>query len=59
MTSSNPPFRQPKKPDPVDAMLDEWRQIKAEGPPDQQQKKQGQWPVLSQLELMMMLLKRP
>jgi len=59
MTSSNPPFRQPPKPDPVDAMLDEWRQIKAEGPPNQQAKKSGKWPVLSQLELMMLLLKRP
>jgi len=60
MTSSNPPFRQPKKPDPVDAMLDEWGQIRADGPRDQQARTPGNAsPVLTQLELMMLLLKRP
>ena len=62
MTSSNPPFRQPKKPDPIDTMLDEWRLIKAgelpAKPPEEGVR--GFWPPLAQLELMMLLLlKRP
>ena len=56
MTSSNPPFRQPPKSDPVDKMLDEWRQIKAEGRADKQPDPAA---VLGPLELMMLLLKRP
>ena len=61
MSSSNPPFRQPKKQDPVDAMLDEWQQIKAgerRGQPEEL-KPGGVWPPLAQLELMILLLKRP
>jgi hypothetical protein len=61
MSSSNPPFRQPNKQDPVDAMLDEWKLIKAgerrDKPPEHQPG--GVWPPLAQLELMILLLKRP
>jgi hypothetical protein len=54
MSSPNPPFRQRKKPDPIDTMLDEWEQIKAE------RRKPEQPPLeLSTLQLMMLLLKRP
>ncbi len=53
MSSSNSSSRQPKKPDPVDAMLDEWRDLKSE-PKDKHQP-----PALSQLELMLLLMKRP
>ena len=53
MSSSNPPFRQPPRPDPVDAMLDQWRDLKAE-PKDKHQPS-----ALSQLELMLLLMKRP
>ena len=51
MSSSNSSSRQPKKPDPVDAMLDEWRDLKSE-PKDKHQP-----PALSQLELMLLLMK--
>jgi hypothetical protein len=53
MSSSNPPFRQPPKPDPIDAMLEQWREIKAES------KDKHQPTALSQLELMLLLMKRP
>ena len=53
MSSSNPPFRQPKKPDPIDTMLNEWREIKAERQPKETPSEP------STLELMMLLLKRP
>ena len=53
MTSSNPPFRQPRKQDPVDTMLEQWREIKAERQPKEPPSE------LSTLQLMMLLLKRP
>lgn len=61
MSSSNPPFRQRGKQDPVDAMLDEWRQIRAGERPEKPPADQpgGVWPPLAQLELMILLLKRP
>ena len=57
MTSQKPPFRQ-RKPDPIDTMLDEWQQIRAgeRAPPE---KERNALPVLAQLELMILLLKRP
>ena len=59
MSSSNPPFRQRKKPDPVDAMLDEWEQIRAGERRKPEEQSLGKLPAMSQLELLMLLLKRP
>ena len=53
MSSPNPPFRQRKKPDPIDTMLDEWEQSKAERQPKTPPLR------LSTLQLMMLLLNRP
>jgi len=53
MSSPNPPFRQRKKPDPIDAMLDEWQQIKAKRQPEEPPSE------LTTLQLMMLLLRRP
>lgn len=53
MSSSNPPFRQPPRRDPVDAMLEQWRDIKAED------RRKDPLPPMAQLELMILLLKRP
>ncbi len=53
MSSSNPPFRQPPRPDPVDVMLEQWREVKAE-PRDRHQPS-----ALTQLELLLLLMKRP
>jgi hypothetical protein len=53
MSSPFNPIRQRRKPDPVDTMLDEWRDLKAKDV------RKDLLPPMSQLELMLLLLKRP
>lgn len=53
MSSLKQPPKQPARPDPVDTMLEQWRDIRAE-PRDRHQPS-----GLTQLELMLLVLKRP
>lgn len=53
MSSPFHPVRPPPKPDPVDAMLEQWREVKAES------RDKHQPSALSQLELMLLMMKRP
>lgn len=53
MSSPYHPIRRRRPPDPVDAMLEQMREIKAGD------RRKDESPAMSQLELMILMLKRP
>jgi len=53
MSSPYDPIRKPRKPDPIDVMLDQMRDTKKQDRP------RDEWPPMAQLELMLLILNKP